>query len=116
MTIEELLVALADCLWKGRRDDELEQRVVDAVATLAGKGRWDVFRSTTPSRALRPVEKIDSNAAAIENLAGLPATVRRIYRSAGTVTLILRWAASADGRASALVSTSEVETDPGGSC
>jgi hypothetical protein len=36
VTLEELLVALADSLWKGRRDHQLEQRVVDAVATRAG--------------------------------------------------------------------------------
>lgn len=42
-TLEDLLVALADSLWKGRRDDELEQRVVDVIATHAGKGRWDIF-------------------------------------------------------------------------
>lgn len=43
VTLEELLVALADSLWKGRRDDELEQRVIDVVAARAGVGRWDVF-------------------------------------------------------------------------
>ena len=43
VTLEDLLVALADSLWKGRRDDELEQRVVDVVAARARVGRWDVF-------------------------------------------------------------------------
>jgi HD domain-containing protein len=42
-TLEDLLVALADSLWKGRRDGELEGLVIDTVAARAGRGRWDVF-------------------------------------------------------------------------
>lgn len=43
VALEDLLVALADSLWKGKRSGELERRVIEAVATSAGKGRWDVF-------------------------------------------------------------------------
>jgi hypothetical protein len=43
MTLEELLVALADKLWKGKRDQTLEQLVVDGVAARAAKDRWDLF-------------------------------------------------------------------------
>jgi len=42
-SLEELLVALADKLWKGVRVEELEGRVVDEVAARLGEGRWDVF-------------------------------------------------------------------------
>lgn len=40
---EELLVALADKLWKGARVAELEARVVDALAMRAGRDRWEMF-------------------------------------------------------------------------
>lgn len=40
---EELLVALADKLWKGARVAELEGRVVDALATRSGRDRWEMF-------------------------------------------------------------------------
>ena len=40
---EELLVALADKLWKGKRVAGLELRVIDATAARVGKDRWDVF-------------------------------------------------------------------------
>jgi putative nucleotidyltransferase with HDIG domain len=43
VTLEELLVALADKLWKGKRDQNLEQLVVDGVAARAEKDRWQVF-------------------------------------------------------------------------
>jgi HD domain len=42
-SIEELLVALADKVWKGSRVEELERRVIEAVAVKLGKGVWDVF-------------------------------------------------------------------------
>ncbi len=42
-TFEELSVALADKLWKGKREPELELRVIDAAATRLGTGRWDIF-------------------------------------------------------------------------
>lgn len=43
ITFEELSVALSDKLWKGKREPELELRVIDAVANMQGKDRWDVF-------------------------------------------------------------------------
>ena len=42
-TIEDLLVALADKLWKGKRDQALEERVAEACARLTGRERWAVF-------------------------------------------------------------------------
>ena len=43
VSLEELLVALADKLWKGVRKQELEERVVTEVATRLGKERWSLF-------------------------------------------------------------------------
>jgi hypothetical protein len=43
VSLEELMVALADKLWKGVRNEALEQRVIDAVAEALGKTRWDLF-------------------------------------------------------------------------
>jgi predicted hydrolase (HD superfamily) len=42
-SIEELLVALADTLWKGIRKQELELTVIDAIAARLHQGRWDLF-------------------------------------------------------------------------
>jgi hypothetical protein len=42
-SFEELLVALADKLWKGKREPSLEKKVVDAAAEKLGRGFWDVF-------------------------------------------------------------------------
>ncbi|VAW71601.1 HD domain protein [hydrothermal vent metagenome] len=41
--LEELLVALSDKLWKGKRVNDLEERVIDGVADRLGKARWDIF-------------------------------------------------------------------------
>lgn len=41
--IEDLLVALADKLWKGKRDDDLERRVADLIARTAQREAWAVF-------------------------------------------------------------------------
>lgn len=43
VSLEELLVALADKLWKGARKPALEQLVIDRVAAALGKARWDLF-------------------------------------------------------------------------
>ena len=43
ITLEDLLVALADKLWKGKREDTLEARVLDAIATAVGRPSWEVF-------------------------------------------------------------------------
>jgi hypothetical protein len=43
VSFEERSVALADKLWKGKREPALELRVVDDVALRLGGQRWDVF-------------------------------------------------------------------------
>lgn len=42
-SFEELSVALADKLWKGKREIELELLVIDAAAFKLGVTRWDVY-------------------------------------------------------------------------
>jgi len=42
-SLEELLIALSDKLWKGKRVQELELQVIDRVSELLGKDRWAVF-------------------------------------------------------------------------
>ncbi|MBX3199154.1 MAG: HD domain-containing protein [Labilithrix sp.] len=42
-SLEELLVALADALWKGVRRDELERRVVDAMARRLMVDPWSIY-------------------------------------------------------------------------
>lgn len=41
--LEPLLVALADTLWKGKRIDELEHRVVQRLAERFERDLWDVW-------------------------------------------------------------------------
>ena len=43
VSLEELLVALADKLWKGVRNPMLEERVVDEIAGAIGRDRWELF-------------------------------------------------------------------------
>jgi putative nucleotidyltransferase with HDIG domain len=43
VSLEERIVALADKLWKGKRDADLELNVIDEVAGRLGVLRWDVF-------------------------------------------------------------------------
>lgn len=43
VSLEELLVALSDTLWKGVRRAKLEECVVDRIAGGLGVDRWDVF-------------------------------------------------------------------------
>lgn len=43
LALEELSIALADKLWKGKREDELELLVIDKVAERLGTDRWEVF-------------------------------------------------------------------------
>jgi HD domain len=40
---EELVVALADCLWKGKRNTELEYQVIAKVTRMSRQDYWDVF-------------------------------------------------------------------------
>jgi len=42
-SFEERSVALADKLWKGKREEELELSVIDLAANKLGVGRWEVF-------------------------------------------------------------------------
>lgn len=42
-SLEELTVALSDKLWKGKREKELELLVIDKVAKLLNKDRWEIF-------------------------------------------------------------------------
>jgi HD domain len=42
-SLEELCVALADNLWKGKRIEALEMAVIKAVAERQGLGLWDLF-------------------------------------------------------------------------
>lgn len=43
VSLEERVVALADKLWKGKRDSALELNVIDEVTVTLGASRWDVF-------------------------------------------------------------------------
>ena len=42
-TLEELVIALADKLWKGARVVELEELVIERASAAAGRNRWDLF-------------------------------------------------------------------------
>jgi len=43
VSFEERSIALADKLWKGKREEALELAVIDGVATQLHVKRWDVF-------------------------------------------------------------------------
>ncbi|HEU5023723.1 MAG TPA: HD domain-containing protein [Spirillospora sp.] len=42
-TVDDLLVSLADKVWKAKRVPDLEQRVVDVLAAASGAEKWEVF-------------------------------------------------------------------------
>jgi hypothetical protein len=42
-SIEDMVVALADKLWRGARNADLESALIDAVATQLATNRWDLF-------------------------------------------------------------------------
>jgi hypothetical protein len=42
-SFEELLIALADTLWKGKRIEELEKRVIDKIAQRLACEPWSLF-------------------------------------------------------------------------
>jgi hypothetical protein len=42
-TIEDALVALADKLWKGKRDEALEKHLVSRIASQLQMEPWEVF-------------------------------------------------------------------------
>lgn len=43
VSFEEQVVALADKLWKGKREAQLELQIIDEVAKRLGVSRWEVF-------------------------------------------------------------------------
>jgi putative nucleotidyltransferase with HDIG domain len=43
ITLEDLVVALADNCWKGKRVDELEARAVELLSSASGKPAWICF-------------------------------------------------------------------------
>jgi HD domain len=43
VSVEDLLVALADKLWKGKREDDLERRVADAIKRETNREAWKTF-------------------------------------------------------------------------
>ncbi|MBN1312862.1 MAG: phosphohydrolase [Anaerolineae bacterium] len=43
VSLEELLVGLADRLWKGKRATDLEERVVDVLSRKLGRDRWELY-------------------------------------------------------------------------
>lgn len=43
LTLEDLLVAAADKLWRGKREAELEQRLVESIAFASGVPEWEAF-------------------------------------------------------------------------
>jgi hypothetical protein len=43
VSLEELLVALADKLWKGVRSTPLDERVINETAKALDRDRWDLF-------------------------------------------------------------------------
>jgi hypothetical protein len=43
VSMEELLVALSDKLWKGVRNAQLEERFIDEAAKALVRDRWDLF-------------------------------------------------------------------------
>ena len=42
-SLEELVIALSDKLWKGKRVEALELEVIDRAAKILEKDRWDIF-------------------------------------------------------------------------
>lgn len=42
-TLEELLVALADNLWQGKRSPALEERLIEGIGERLGREFWDLF-------------------------------------------------------------------------
>lgn len=44
LSVEYLVIALADKLWKGKREDELESLLIRRVADHVGLPQWEVFQ------------------------------------------------------------------------
>ena len=43
LTLEDLVVALADTCWKGKRDEELESRLANHIAVLQVIEKWEAY-------------------------------------------------------------------------
>ena len=43
ITLEDVLVALADTCWKGQRNSVLEQAIVEQLSTLSGRDYWKIW-------------------------------------------------------------------------
>jgi len=43
LSLEERTVALADNLWKGKREPELELLIINQIASKLGHSMWDIF-------------------------------------------------------------------------
>jgi HD domain len=43
LTLEDMIVALADTCWKGKRDEELESRLATQIAGLQNIEKWEAF-------------------------------------------------------------------------
>jgi len=56
-TLEDQLVALADKIWKGRREEDLEDLIIAHLARASGRPAWEVF-----SRLDEILEHIAANA------------------------------------------------------
>jgi hypothetical protein len=42
-SLDELVIALSDVLWKGKRNAALEELVIDRAAAQLGRSRWETF-------------------------------------------------------------------------
>lgn len=42
-SLEEYLIALSDKLWKGKREELLENIIIDKVAEIINQDRWQIF-------------------------------------------------------------------------
>jgi hypothetical protein len=43
LQLEDLLVALADTIWKGKRDEQLELRIARHIAAVCGEESWQIY-------------------------------------------------------------------------
>jgi hypothetical protein len=43
LTLEDMVVALADCIWKGQRIESLENQIVERITGQNGESGWQVF-------------------------------------------------------------------------
>jgi len=43
LTLEDMVVVLADTCWKGKRDEELESHLASHIAGLQGIEKWEAF-------------------------------------------------------------------------